>query len=56
MNKNTVAKLKEKAPVENHSMVVLDNKIYVVDGDELVVFEPEIDTLWKKIWRFIKFN
>ena len=36
-----------------HSMVVVDNKIYVSDGKTLYCVEPQIDSVWIKILKWL---
>ena len=51
-----IATLTNEALPETHSMCVVGDYIYVIDGRNILRLEPIKDTVWKKIWKFIKFN
>lgn len=50
-----VGELKEESNPETHPMVIAGNYLYVIDGKKLVRWAYPTETIWQKIWKFIKF-
>lgn len=51
-----IATLQNTAPEESHAMVCVDHTIYVVDGNRILKIEIPRETIWKKIWSYLRFN
>ncbi len=53
MNLKLVTKLENKAPLDYHPMVVIDHKIYVIDGDNIYSMDIPYETIWAKMGKIL---